>query len=229
MSANSFVSRLRSLLVSASFLLALTAFCPQLVCAQGFLIEPINPRPLPRWIVRPVPMPTPAPEPIPYKIESLEVDATINNSVAKVDVSQTFKNEGSSTIETSFVFPLPYDGAIDSMTLLVNGKEYPAKLLDAKEARSAYEAIVRKNKDPALLEWIGTGMFQTSVFPIPAGESRTVSISYSQLLRTSSGLTDFLFPLSCAKYTSKPVEKTTFSVTIVGDSEIKNVYSPTYD
>ena len=229
MSANFFVSRLRRLLVSASFLLALTALVPQFASAQGFLIEPINPRPLPRWIVRPVPMPTPAPEPIPYKIESLDVDATINNSVAKVDVSQTFKNEGSSTIETSFVFPLPYDGAIDSMTLLVNGKEYPAKLLGAKEARETYEAIVRKNKDPALLEWIGTGMFQTSVFPIPAGESRTVSISYSQILRTSSGLTDFLFPLSCAKYTSKPVEKTTFSVTIVGDSEIKNVYSPTYD
>ena len=181
MSANSFVSRLRSLLVSASFLLALTAFCPQLVCAQGFLIEPINPRPLPRWIVRPVPIE----ESTPYKIESLEVAATLSDSVAKVDVSQTFKNEGSSTIETAFVFPLPYDGAIDSMTLLVNGKEYPAKLLDAKEARQTYESIVRKNRDPALMEWVGTGMFKTSVFPIPAGESRTVTLSYSQLMRVN--------------------------------------------
>lgn len=224
---NIFTCRLQSLFVFACLFAALLAFCPRPAHAQGFLIEPYHPRPLPRWIVRPIP--SPAPEPIPYKIESIEIDATINNSVAKVDVSQTFKNEGSSTIETSFVFPLPYDGAIDSMTLLVNGKEYPAKLLDAKEARETYESIVRKNKDPALLEWVGSGMFQTSVFPIPAGESRTVSISYSQILRTSSGLTEFLFPLGCAKYTTKPVGKTAFNVTIVGDSEIKNVYSPTYD
>ena len=77
--------------------------------------------------------PSPAPEPIPYKIESIEIDATINNSVAKVGVSQTFKNEGSSTIETSFVFPLPYDGAIDSMTLLVNGKNTLRSCLTPKK------------------------------------------------------------------------------------------------
>ena len=72
-------------------------------------------------------------------------------------------------MEVCFVFPLPYDGAIDQLTLLVDGKEYDAKLLSKEEARRRYEEIVRKNRDPALLEWVGTGMFQTSVFPIPAG------------------------------------------------------------
>ncbi|MBQ9875340.1 MAG: VWA domain-containing protein [Thermoguttaceae bacterium] len=215
-------------ILAALVALVLTAAInPVPVSAQGFLIEPANPHSLPRWVRRPIVAPPTAPTP--YAIQSLEVDATINGGVAKVDVSQTFKNEGSSTIETAFVFPLPYDGAIEAMTLLVNGKEYPAKLLDAKEARSAYEAIVRKNRDPALLEWIGTGMFQTSVFPIPAGETRTVTISYSQLLRTGDGLVEFLFPTGCAKYTSKPIGKTSFNVTIVGDSEIKNVYSPAHD
>ncbi len=216
----------RRVLSYAAFVLTLSTFFPQLANAQGFLIEPIHPRPLPRWIVRPVETFS---EVTPYKIESLSISATLNSSIAKVDVSQTFKNEGTSTIETSFVFPLPYDGAIDSMTLLVNGKEYPAKLLDAKEARSTYESIVRKNRDPALLEWVGSGMFQTSVFPIPAGETRVVTLSYSQIMRTSDGLTEFLFPMSCAKYTTRPVSKLTFDLSIVGDTELKNVYSPTYD
>ena len=215
----------RRIVLFTAFMLCLTVFFPSIVSGQGFLIEPVRPRPLPRWIVRPVPIE----ESTPYKIESLEVAATLSDSVAKVDVSQTFKNEGSSTIETAFVFPLPYDGAIDSMTLLVNGKEYPAKLLDAKEARQTYESIVRKNRDPALMEWVGTGMFKTSVFPIPAGESRTVTLSYSQLMRVNDGLTEFYFPLSCAQYSSKPVGKTSFDLTIVGDTELKNVYSPTLD
>ncbi|MCF0234493.1 MAG: VWA domain-containing protein, partial [Thermoguttaceae bacterium] len=219
--------------VVSALLVCFAAFAPTSIFGQGFLYEPDSRARLPRVVhVPPVPRPIPRPElpeTTPYKIDSITVDASIVGEVATVDVAQTFKNVGSRTIETSFVFPLPYDGAIDSMTLLVDGKEYPAKLLDAKEARSNYEEIVRKNRDPALLEWVGAGMFKTSVFPIPAGESRTISIRYSQLLRTSDGLTDFLFPMSCAKYTSSPVGKITFTINISGDSELKNVYSPSFD
>lgn len=197
--------------------------------AQGFLIEPGGPRPLPRVVFPHLPPRPHAPREIPYTIESEEIDAAINGSVAEVSVSQTFKNEGSATVETAFVFPIPYDGAIDSMTLLVDGKELPATLVDKDEARKQYEEIVRKAKDPALLEWIGDGLYRTSVFPIPAGETRTVSIRYTQLLRVDSGLVEFLFPMSAAKYTSKPIKKVAFTLSITGDAEIKNVYSPTYD
>ena len=114
------------------------------------------------------------------------------------------------------------------MTLLIDGKEFPARLLDAKEARRIYEEIVRKNRDPALLEWMGTGMFQTSVFPVPPGGKRTVTLRYSQLCRQQEGLTDFLFPLSTAKYTSHPVEKVSLRVSIDSAEAIKNVYSPTH-
>lgn len=219
----------RALFAFLSFLVILGIFLPQHVSAQGILIDSGFHYPLPRPIFPP-PRPEPRPEipaPLNYTIEALEIDADIADSVANVNFTQTFKNEGTSTIEASFVFPLPYDGAIDSMTLLVNGKEFAAKLLDAKEARKTYQEIVRKNRDPALLEWIGTGMFKTNVFPIPAGEKCVVSITYTQLLRTSAGLTEFLFPLSCAKYSTKPVEKTAFRINIKGDEEIKNVYSPT--
>ena len=45
-------------------------------------------------------------------------------------------------------------------------------------------------------------MFQTSVFPVPPGAERKVTLRYTQLCRKDQGLTDFLFPLSTAKYTS---------------------------
>ncbi len=94
-----------------------------------------------------------------------------------MQVSQTFVNTGSVAMQVQFVFPLPYDGAVDSLTLLVDGKEFPAQLLNAKEARARYEAIVRANKDPALLEYLGTGLFQTSVFPVPPGAERKISLT----------------------------------------------------
>ncbi|HEV7224419.1 MAG TPA: VIT and VWA domain-containing protein [Pirellulales bacterium] len=163
-----------------------------------------------------------------YKLKEIDVHAKLVDQVAKVQVSQSFVNTGSVQMEVCFLFPLPYDGAIDQLTLLVDGKEFPAKLLAKDEARRTYEAIVRKNKDPALLEWIGTGMFQTSVFPVPPGAERKVTLRYSQLCRKSHNLTDFLFPLSTAKYTCQPVEKLKIEIAIESQGDIKNVYSPTH-
>lgn len=214
--------------LAAALLLA-----PGLALAQGVLVvvDPNQSVRLPRpRIIYPVPIPRPEPTPPPasYKIQELEVNARVVDQVAQVQVSQSFVNTGSRQLEVSFVFPLPYDGAVDQMTLMVDGKEFPAKLLKADEARRMYEEIVRKNRDPALLEWIGTGLFRTSVFPVPPGAKRSVSMRYSQLCRKQEGLTDFLFPLSTAKYTSQAVEKVSLRVTVQSESDIKNVYSPTH-
>mgnify|MGYP002624086191 CR=1 FL=1 len=114
------------------------------------------------------------------------------------------------------------------MTLLVDGKEYAAELLTKEEARSRYEAIVRQNKDPALLEWIGTGMFQTSVFPIPPGAKRTVTLRYTQLCRKSHGLVDLHFPLQPAKYTAEPVGKLRIRVSIASAAALKTIYSASH-
>ena len=194
--------------------------------AQGVLIFTNHPGPLPRPMPHhSVRLPQPA---VSYKIKELAVHAKLVDQVARVQVSQSFVNTGSQQMEVQFLFPLPYDGAIDKLTLLVDGKEFPGKLMPAKEARSVYEAIVRSNKDPALLEWMGSGLFQTSVFPVPPGAERKVVLNYNQLLRKDRGLTDFLFPLSTAKYTSHAVEKVEFQIAIESGIDIKNVYSPTH-
>ncbi len=199
--------------------------------AQGVLVnvEPGVTLRLPRPIIVQPPQPQPRPIPVAtYKVQEVEVNARITEQVARVQLTQSFVNTGSATMEVCFIFPLPYDGAIDQMTLMVDGKEYPAKLLTKEEARRTYENIVRKNQDPALLEWVGHGMFQTSVFPVPAGAMRKVSLRYSQVCRKDRGLTEFVLPLSTARYTSTPLEKLSVQVNIESKTEIKNVYSPTH-
>ncbi len=224
----------RGVIVVSALLLLLSIFAPRAALGQGVLIN-INPSEqviLPRPIIiyppyHPHPIPMPIPEST-YKIKELEVNAKISEQIAKVQVSQSFVNTGSRPMEVCFVFPLPYDGAVDQLTLLIDGKEHAAKLLPATEARHMYEEIVRKNRDPALLEWMGNGLFKTSVFPVPAGAERKVTLRYSQLCRKSDGATDFLFPLSTAKYTSHPVESVKFNIAIDSQVDIKNVNSPSH-
>lgn len=221
----------RRLLPPAAFaMLLLTAASAM---GQGFLMPEKADRAfrMPRPdVIWPGPRPIPRPRPIErsYKIKELAMNVNLRDQVAKVQVSQTFVNTGNAQMEVSFVFPLPYDGAVESLTFMVDGKEYEAKLLDAKEARSIYESYVRRNIDPALMEWIGTGMFKTSVFPVPAGKERKVTLKYSQLCRQESGVREFVFPLRAAKYTDKPVENVALKVHLTSTAKVKNVYSPSH-
>lgn len=188
--------------------------------AQGILLHDNHRLPRPgRPAVQPVSS---------YKIKELIVNSRIKDQVARTQVTQTFVNTGSRQMEVCFAFPLPYDGAIDKLTFMVDGKEFEGKLMPAKEARQIYEGYIRRNQDPALLEWIGTGMFKTSVFPVPPGAERKVTLKYTQLLRKDQKLTDFLFPLSTAKYTSTPIDVVKFDIALSSRYKIKSVYSPTH-
>lgn len=173
-------------------------------------------------------MPNPVPVTAEYQVKELTIQARVTDQAARVQVSQTFKNHSHGTIQSQFLFPLPYDGAIDSLTLMVDGEEWQGRILPADEARGTYEDIVRRMRDPALLEWMGRGMFQTSVFPIPAQGERIVTITYTQLLRKDQGLTEFQFPLSTARYTCLPLEKLRIEVSLDSSIPIRNVYSPTH-
>ncbi|MFP6588490.1 MAG: VIT domain-containing protein [Pirellulaceae bacterium] len=208
--------QLKTAVFSLFFLCLLLGEC----FGQGALIDLRRPiAPLPSPIVQPLHS---------YCIKSLDVNVNLNGQVARVQVSQEFKNTSKRTIEASFVFPLPYDGAIDRLTLLVGNKEYEAKLIDRDEARRIFEGYVRRNQDPALLEWMGSGMFKTSVFPIPPGETRKVTIRYSQVCRQFQGMTEWLFPLRIARHTTKPIEQLSVQVSISSSLAIKSVYSPTH-
>ena len=124
----------RSFVVIGAILLFLA---PAFARAQGLLVV-VNPNEhvrLPRPIVIwPQPRPVTQP-PTSYAIKDLDVQMKIIDQVAQVQVSQTFVNTGSLPMEVAFVFPLPYDGAVDRMTLMIDGREYPAKLLNAADVR----------------------------------------------------------------------------------------------
>src|SRR6266850_7055267 len=106
------------------------------------------PRPRPPWPVRP---------PRPYSFAPLEVNyvkvhTRITDQVAVTAVDQEFYNPNPSQLEGTFVFPVPKGAHIDKFTMEINGKQVQAELLSADRARGIYEDIVRRLKDPALLE-----------------------------------------------------------------------------
>ncbi len=161
-----------------------------------------------------------------YEVKSIQIDAKIKDQVAEVQIAQTFHNPGSFQIDAEYLFPLPDDGAIQNMVLLVDGKELTAKVLPKDEARKIYEEIVRSKRDPALLEYMGQGLVRTSVFPIPPGADRTVTFRYTRLCPRNRDVVEFSYPFTAQKYTKKPVQKLNIAVRLESQEPIKSIYSP---
>ncbi len=158
------------------------------------------------------------------------VQVTIQDQVATTHVDQVFVNPNPFPVEGTYLFPLPEDAAISRFTLWVDGKPQEGKLLPRDEARRIYEEIVRSQRDPALLEYVGRDAFQARIFPIPAGGERRVELEYTEVLDLEGGLVRYVYPLNTEKFSSRPLEEVAVSVDIRSSRDpIKAVYSGSHD
>ena len=163
-----------------------------------------------------------------YAVKSVTIDATVRDQVAEVQLSQVFRNLSSRDMEVTYVFPVPAEATITNFVLLVDGKELTGKIYPKDEARRIYESIVRSKKDPAVLEYVGYGALQTSVFPLPAQGERKVTLKYTQVCRRDREATEFVLPLATGKLSSQPIEELKATVRIESKGRLKSVYSPTF-
>ena len=90
-------------------------------------------------------------------------------------------------LEGTYLFPVPKGAQIDKFAMDIGGKQVEAELLPADKARRIYEDIVRKLKDPALLEYAGRDVFKVRIFPIEPNSRKRITLSYTQLLKADDG------------------------------------------
>lgn len=164
-----------------------------------------------------------------WAVKYHHVNIKVRDQVADVSIDQAFVNTGNTVIEVEYLFPLPPQAAIDSLTLVVDGKEFAGKILPKDEARRIYESIVRAKKDPALLEYVNYGLFKTSAFPLAPGKDAKVLVHYTDVCKKDHDLVEVFYPLNTEKYSAKPVEDVSVTVDIQSKGPISSVYSPTHD
>ena len=145
-------------------LLALIA-APSVLRAQGWIQPPI------RWV---------GPSPI-VRVSSA-VRTRIEGRIARVEVEEQFRNAGGALAEGSYLYPVPPGAVFTDFSLWMGETQVRGEMMDAEQARSIYEEIVRKLRDPALLTLEGHGMIRARVFPIAPGDTRRVVLRYTQVL-----------------------------------------------
>jgi Ca-activated chloride channel family protein len=165
----------------------------------------------------------------PLAVKQHIVTVKIKDQLAITHVDQVFINTGNNTVEGTYIFPLPADAVVQQFTLWVDGNPVEGKVLSAEKARQIYEDIIRSQRDPALLEYIGRGAFQASIFPIEAGGERRVGLEYTQALTADSGLVKYSYPLNTEKFSALPLEEVSVTIELETSAPIRAVYSPSHN
>src|SRR3982751_4791420 len=170
------------LLLTTSILCALAAVAN----AQGVIV----PGPCRRC---PDPRPIPLPRALPIK--SIKIDTKINSQVATTHVEQVFRNDTKAPREGTYLFPIPESASIAEFAIWDGDRRLVGEVRSREEARRIYDEIVRRQRDPGLLEYAGKDLYQASIFPILPHSDKKLELTYTQILKAESGTVDYRYPL----------------------------------
>ena len=165
----------------------------------------------------------------PLPVKSITFATTINNQVARTHIEQVFENPNRWAAEGVFYFPIPESASIEEFAMWTGGKRIVGELVERDKARQTYNEIVRRLRDPGLLEYVGKNLFQARVFPIAPGSEQKIEIRYSQILKAEQGTVKFEYPLGVGHNAlPQPIGTLAGKVEITSNVGLKNIYSPTH-
>ncbi len=131
----------------------------------------------------------------PCPLKHTDVKAEISGFLARVTVTQEFRNPYPDKIEAVYTFPLPPKAAVDRMTMLVGDRTIRGSIKRREEARAIYDAARSSGRTASLLDQERPNIFTQSVANIHPGETVKITLSYVETLRYEEGEYTFTFPM----------------------------------
>lgn len=202
--------------VSALALIFLTALGAQ---GQGMIVpEPCHRCPTPP---RPITLPRALP------IKSIKIETKIVAQVATTHLEQIFRNDTDATLEGTYLFPIPEAASISEFAIWDGDRRLVGEVRSREEARRIYDEIVRRQRDPGLLEYAGKDLFQASIFPIPPHSDKKLELTYTQVLQADSGTVAYRYPLGVGRQLAQ-IGTVSGRIELESKDPLRNIYSPSH-
>ena len=217
------VSKLRLLLPSISILFLMTFLFVPGVSGQGVIVPgpchrcPRPPRPIP-----PITLPRALP------VKSIKIDTKISSQVATTHIEQVFRNDTDATLEGTYFFPIPEQASITEFAIWDGDRRLVGEVRSREEARRIYDEIVRRQRDPGLLEYAGKDLFQASIFPIGPHSDKKLELTYTQILKAESGTVAYRYPLGTGRQVAQ-IGNVSGRIELNASDPLRNIYSPTHE
>lgn len=165
----------------------------------------------------------------PLSVKYHKVTCTITNGIAETTIDQEFvNNEDAPAVNGRYVFPLPPGAAISEFTIIIDGEEHSASIMNKEEARQFFRTAVQNSTQASLLEYTDNSAYTLEIGQVAPGEKRRIQISYVEVLAKDNGLTRYLYPLNTEKYSMKLIDTVAITVSISNTAPVTSVYSPSF-
>ena len=214
--------RFRTTLTRVLLIISVFSAFATVASAQGVIVPgpcrrcPDLPRPIP-----PINLPRSLP------IKSIKIDTKISSQVATTHVEQVFRNDTGATLEGTYLFPIPESASIAEFAIWDGDRRLVGEVRSREEARRIYDEIVRRQRDPGLLEYAGKDLFQASIFPILPHSDKKLEITYTQVVRAEGGTVSYRYPLGVGRQLTQ-IHSVAGRVEVESREPLRNVYSPTH-
>ncbi|MCB1616404.1 MAG: VWA domain-containing protein [Pseudomonadales bacterium] len=131
-------------------------------------------------------------EKIPLK-ENL-ADVELNGYIARVELTQVYRNAGNEPINATYIFPGSTRAAVNGMTMTIGDRKITAKIKEKEEAKQVFNAAKKAGKSASLLSQKRPNVFSMDVANIMPGDEIIVEITYTEILSAEDGIYEFVLP-----------------------------------
>lgn len=131
-------------------------------------------------------------------LQSVNVEAEIENLLCQVTVRQRYQNLEKVNIEAVYTFPLPLGAVLMDMTIKTRTKELKGVVVEKSEAEERYEDAITEGDTAIMLEQVDPGLYTMNVGNLQPGEAIDISITYAELFKWRDNSLRFFLPTTIA-------------------------------
>ena len=139
-------------------------------------------------------------------LRAVHLSTRAAGGIARVVLTQTFKNPFPEPIEVRYLVPLPSEGAVSGFSFVLGDTRVEGVVTGKQEARQRFQRAISQGKTAALLEQDRTSLFTQRVGNVPPGGEIVCELVIDQPLRwLDEGCWEWRFPTVVApRYQGAP-------------------------
>lgn len=128
-------------------------------------------------------------------LEHTAVEISISGCMQRATVEQVFGNPADVPIEAIYTFPLPDDGAVNSMNMYIGDKLIKGLIYEREQAEQVYSEAIESGHTASMLSQERPNIFTQSIGNILPGDSITIEITYIAPVHYDDGEYEITFPM----------------------------------
>lgn len=131
-------------------------------------------------------------------LQSVNVEAEIENLLCQVTVKQCYRNQEKINIEAVYTFPLPLGAVLLDMTIKTPSKNLKGVVVEKSEAEDRYEDAITDGDTAIMLEQVDPSLYTMNVGNLQPEDTIDISITYAELFKWRDNSLRFYLPTTVA-------------------------------